>query len=146
MFTSEVRHGTLAATITNQPARWVTVAAKTAIAAAFGLAIGVAGMTAGLSGGVIGGLGRGNKAGMLSTALWGLLLTMLAPVFGLGVGMIIRSSSAAVSTLLVWTFVIENLLRGIAPAELTRLLPFSAADGLLAIQSAGDTAASHAWR
>ena len=146
MFTSEVQHGTLAATITNQPARWVTVAAKTAIAAAFGLAIGVAGMTAGLSGGVIGGLGRGNKAGMLSTALWGLLLTMLAPVFGLGVGMIIRSSSAAVSTLLVWTFVIENLLRGIAPAELTRLLPFSAADGLLAIQSAGDTAASHAWR
>lgn len=144
MFTSEVQHGTLAATITNQPARWVTVAAKTAIAAAFGLAIGVAGMAAGLSGGTIGGLGRGNTAGMPSTALWGLLLTMLAPVFGLGVGMIIRSSSAAVSTLLVWTFVIENLLRGIAPAKLTRLLPFSAADGLLAIQSAGDTAATRA--
>ena len=44
MFTSEVQHGTLAAVITAQPARWVTVVAKSAIAAGFGLAMGVAGV------------------------------------------------------------------------------------------------------
>ncbi|MEQ1704106.1 MAG: hypothetical protein ABMA25_28700, partial [Ilumatobacteraceae bacterium] len=61
-------------------------------------------------------------------------------VMGVGIGMIIRHSSAAVSTALVWTFVLENLVRSMAPATLSRLLPFSAANGLLSIRSAGDTA------
>ena len=56
--------------------------------------------------------------------------------------MIIRHSAAAISTALVWTFVIENLVRSTAPANASRLLPFSAANGLLSIRSAGDTAAT----
>ena len=73
-------------------------------------------------------------------AAWGLVLTSLAAVLGVGIGMIIRHSSAAVSTALVWTFVLENLIRSMAPAKLSRFLPFSAANGLLSIRSAGDTA------
>ena len=52
MFTSEVQHGTIANAVAAQPARWVIVAAKTTIAAAFGLAMGVLGMIGGLSGAV----------------------------------------------------------------------------------------------
>ena len=139
LFTSEVQHGTLAPVVAAQPARWVTVAAKATIASCFGLVMGIVGMAAGLSGAVLGGLEGGDASGVAATALWGLLLTSLAPVFGLGVGMIIRHGSAAVSVLLVWALVVENLLRGFLPPTVSRFLPFSAANGLLDIRSAGDT-------
>jgi ABC-2 type transport system permease protein len=138
MFTSEVQHGTLSAALTAQPARWVTVAAKSAIAAGFGLAMGVAGMLAGLSGGVLGGLDAGDTSGMPATAAWGLMLTTVAAMFGLGIGMTVRHSSAAISMTLVWVFVIENLFRGFAPPTVSRYLPFSAANGLLTITTTGD--------
>jgi ABC-2 type transport system permease protein len=146
MFTSEVQHGTLANTIAAQPARWVTVAAKSTIAAGFGLAMGVLGMVGGFSGAVLGGLDMGDTSGMGATALWGLLLTSLAAVFGLGAGMIIRHSSAAISTALVWTLVVENLFRGFASPKISRYLPFSAANGLLEIESISDTPETLALR
>ena len=138
MFTSEVQHGTLAAVITAQPARWVTVVAKSTVAAGFGLAMGVAGMIAGVTGGVLGGLEAGDTSGMPATAAWGLMLTTVAAVFGVGVGMAVRHSSAAISMTLVWTFVIENLFRGFAPPTVSRYLPFSAANGLLSIETTSD--------
>lgn len=138
MFTSEVQHGTLATAITAQPARWVTVAAKTAVAAVFGLAMGVAGMIAGVAGGVLGGLDAGDTSGMAATAGWGLLLTTVAAVLGLGIGMIVRHGAAAISLTLVWTFVIENLVRGFAPPTVSRYLPFSPANGLLSIETTSD--------
>jgi ABC-2 type transport system permease protein len=76
---------------------------------------------------------------MASTALWGLLLTTLAPVLGLGVGMILRHSAAAVSILLVWAFVLENIARTLIPVSTARYMPFSAATGMLGISSATDT-------
>jgi len=142
LFTSEVQHGTLSTTVTAQPARWVTVAAKSTVAAFVGLAMGVVGIIGGFSGAVLGGLEKGDTSGMASGAVWGLLLTTLAAVFGLAVGMIIRHSAAAVSILLVWTLVLENLIRGIVSPNVSRLLPFSAANGLLGIQSATDTPAT----
>jgi hypothetical protein len=139
LFTSEVQHGTLANVVTAQPSRWVTIAAKATIAAGFGLVMGIAGMVAGLGGAVFGGLAAGDTSGMGATAAWGLLLTTMAPVFGLGIGMIIRHSSVAISFVLVWALVVENLIKGFAPAGLSRLMPFSAANGLLDIEAAGDT-------
>jgi ABC-2 type transport system permease protein len=67
-------------------------------------------------------------------------------VFGLGTGMIIRHSSAAISTALVWTFVVENLFRGFASPRISRFLPFSAANGLLDIESLSDTPETMALR
>lgn len=142
MFTSEVHHGTMATAVAAQPARWVTVVSKTTVAAGFGLAMGILGMVGGLSGAVLGGLEKGDTSGMASTALWGLLLTTLAPVLGLGVGMILRHSAAAVSILLVWAFVLENIARSLVPVSAARYLPFSAATGMLGISSATDTPAS----
>ena len=109
LFTSEVQHGTLALAVTAQPARWVTVAAKVTLASCFGLVMGIAGMVAGFGGAVLGGLDAGDTSGVAATALWGLLLTAMAPVLGLGVGMIVRHSSAAISIVLVWALVVENL-------------------------------------
>jgi ABC-type transport system involved in multi-copper enzyme maturation permease subunit len=139
MFTSEAQHGTLAAAVAAQPARWVTVASKTTLAASFGLAMGVLGMIGGLGGAILGGLPEGDTSGMASTALWGLVLTTLAPVLGLGVGMILRHSAAAVSILLVWAFVLENIARTLIPVSTARYMPFSAATGVLGISSATDT-------
>jgi len=142
LFTSEVQHGTLANSVTAQPARWVIVAAKAVVGSSLGLVMGIVGMLAGFSGAVLGGLEAGDTSGMASTALWGLLLTSLAPVIGLGVGMIIRHSAAAASTVLVWALVVENLIKGFAPVKASRFMPFSAANGLLGIHAAGDTPAT----
>jgi ABC-2 type transport system permease protein len=139
IFTSEVQHGTLATAVAAQPARWVTVASKTTVAAGFGLAMGILGMIGGLSGALLGGLAKGDTSGMASTALWGLVLTALAPVLGLGVGLILRHSAAAVSILLVWAFVLENIARTLIPVSVARYLPFSLATGMLGISSATDT-------
>ncbi len=140
LFTSEVQHGTLASAVTTQPARWVIVSAKAVVGFGLGLAMGVLGMAAGLGGAVLGGLETGDTSGSLATAGWGLLLTALAPLLGLGIGMLIRHSAGAVTTVLVWALVIENLIKGFAPANFSRFLPFSAATGLLGIKSAGDNA------
>ncbi len=139
-FTSEVQHGTLATAVTAQPARWVIVTAKAVVGSGLGLAMGILGMAAGLGGAVLGGLEAGDTSGSLATAGWGLLLTTLAPMLGLGIGMIIRHSAGAITTVLVWALLIENLTKGFAPANFTRLLPFSAAAGLLGIKTAGDSA------
>ncbi|MCU1399882.1 MAG: hypothetical protein JWN62_2991 [Acidimicrobiales bacterium] len=139
-FTSEVQHGTLPTALTTQPARWVIVAAKAVVGSGLGLVMGVLGMAAGFGGAVLGGLEAGDTSASLATAGWGLLLTALAPMLGLGIGMIIRHSAAATTSVLVWALVIENLTKSFAPAKFTRLLPFSAAAGLLGIKTAGDNA------
>jgi ABC-2 type transport system permease protein len=139
LFSAEVQHGTLAIALTSQPARWVIVAAKTTAATAFGLVLGVAGVAAGFSGAVLGGLDMGDTSGMAATTLWAALLTSVSAVLGLGVGMIARHSSAAIAGLLVWSLVVENLLRGFAPAKIVRFLPFNAGNGLLLIEATTDT-------
>jgi ABC-2 type transport system permease protein len=96
-------------------------------------------MAGGLGGAILGGLPKGDTSAMASTALWGLLLTTLAPVLGLGVGMIVRHSAAAVSILLVWPFVLENIVRALIPVSTSRYMPFSAANNMLGIASATDT-------
>ena len=138
--TSEVQHGTLATAVTTQPARWVIAAAKAVVSSGLGLAMGILGMAAGFGGAVLGGLEAGDTSGSLATAGWGLLLTALAPMLGLGIGMIVRHSAGAVTGVLVWALVIENLIKGFAPANFTRFMPFSAAAGLLNIKTAGDNA------
>ena len=101
--------------------------------------MGIAGMTAGFAGAVLGGLDAGDSAGVAATVVWGLFLTSMASLFGLGVGMILRHGALATSTVLIWALVLENLIRGFAPPTVSRYMPFSAASGLLGIRQAGDT-------
>ncbi|RLE17997.1 MAG: hypothetical protein DRJ50_13455 [Actinobacteria bacterium] len=134
IFTSEAQHGTLAPTLTAQPTRWVIAVSKMQVAALFGAALGLAGMTAGFVGALLGGLPLGSAATVLETALWATLYTSLAAVLGLGVGIITRHSSAAITGLLIWALVIESLLYTFLSSEYSRFLPFLAGDKMLAIE------------
>ena len=60
-------------------------------------------------------------------------------VLGLGVGLVVRHSAAAVTTVLVWALAVETLVRGMVPATVSRMLPFTAAHGLLGTRSGADT-------
>ncbi|MEI8241019.1 MAG: ABC transporter permease, partial [Actinomycetota bacterium] len=92
-FTSEVQHGTISQSIAAQPARFVSVCGKAVVVAGFGMAMGAVSMGAGFGGAVVSGLRMGNTSHIAATVGWSLLLTTLAGVLGLGLGMIIRHSS-----------------------------------------------------
>lgn len=94
-------------------------------------------MTAGFVGGLLGGLEIGSMRTIVVTALWGALYTSLAAVLGLGVGMIVRHSSAALSGILVWGLVLENLMTVFTPESASRFLPFVAGNNLLGIAAKG---------
>lgn len=139
LFTSEAHHGTLAGVLTARPSRMTFVAAKTIVAAALGFTMGALGIVGGLVGGLVSGMDAGDMSGAGSGIAWALVLTTLASCLGLGVGLIVRHSAAAVTSVLVWALAIETLVRGIVPATVSRLLPFTAAHGLLGTRSAADT-------
>jgi ABC-2 type transport system permease protein len=126
MVTAEAQHGTLAATLTARPSRWVIVTAKTATATTVGLVLGATAMVAGFGGALLGGVEIGNGSAIAPRALWALVYIALAAVIGLGVGMIARHSAGAVSGLLIWSFVLENLLAPTLPQGLRHSPPFSA--------------------
>ena len=99
-------------------------------------------MAAGFVGAVLGGLDMGDTSTMAATTLWALLLTVLGALLGLGIGMIVRHSAGAISGLLVWWFVVENLLTMFLPEQLARFLPFVAGNRLLGIDADSDTPAA----
>lgn len=142
LFTAEAQHGTLALTLTAQPARWVIAGSKALLAGARGAWLGVFGLTAGYVGAVVGGLDMGDTSSMTATTAYGVLFTTLAALLGLGVGMVVRHGAGAVSGLLVWWLVAENLFTLFLPARIERFLPFIAGNGLLGIVSNHATADS----
>ncbi len=139
LFTTEVQHGTLAASLTARPSKPTIVAAKAFSAAALGLAMGVFGIVGGLAGGLASGMDTGDMSGAVPGVAWALMLTTLASVLGLGVGLVVRHSAAAVTSVLIWALAVESLVQNMAPAWVSRLLPFTAAHGLLGTRSATDT-------
>ena len=139
MFTSEAQHGTLDVTLAAQPARWVIAAAKALVAIAVGVTLGAVGMAAAAGGAALGGLALGSASAMAATAGWALLYTSAAATIGLGVGMIARHSAGAISGLLVWWFVAENLLRTFTPPSIGHFLPFDAGYRTLGVGSKFDT-------
>ena len=132
--TAEVQYGTWAAALTAQPARWVLVAAKAVMAVRIGFILGVIGMVTGTAGAVLGGLDAGDTGSMVATAAWALAFTVIASVLGLGVGLIVRHSAAAISGLIVWWLVVENLVWAFLPETVSRFLPFYAGGALLGVE------------
>lgn len=139
LFTSEVQHGTLAGALTARPSKPIVIGAKAVIAAVLGFTMGGLGIVGGLVGGFASGMDTGDMSGAASGVAWALVLTTLASVLGLGVGLVVRHSAAAVTAVLVWALAVETLVQGMAPATVSRLLPFTAAHGLLGTRSATDT-------
>jgi hypothetical protein len=99
-----------------------------------GVVLGAIGMVTGAAGAALGGLALGDTGSIAGTAAWALTFTALASVLGLGVGMIVRHSAAAISGLIVWWLVVENLLWAFLPATVSRFLPFYAGGALLGIE------------
>lgn len=62
------------------------------------------------------------------------MFTTIASVLGLGVGLIVRHSAAAISGLIVWWLVVENLLWAFLPETVSRFLPFYAGGALLGVE------------
>jgi hypothetical protein len=76
---------------------------------------------------------------MAATTGWALLYTSAAAMIGLGLGMIARHSAGAISGLLVWWFVAENLLRTFTSPSIGHFLPFDAGYRTLGVGSNFDT-------
>lgn len=134
LFTGEVQHGTLDPTLTAQPSRRALVLAKVLVAAGFGATLASAGQIGGLAGGLVAGTDLGGAARVATGALWASGFAALTAMLGLGIGMIVRHSAAAVSGLLVWWLVVENLVVVLAPAEVARLLPFVAGNAMVGVE------------
>jgi len=134
-FSAEVQHGTLAPLLVARPSRRSLALTKLATVTAFGAVLGIVGVAGGLAGGVLGGLPTGDGALIPETIVWALVDTMLSAALGLGIAMIVRHGSAAISGLLIWGLVVENLLTVFLPASVVRFLPFYAGTQLLAIES-----------
>jgi ABC-2 type transport system permease protein len=132
--TGEYRFGTIRPTFVFTPRRWVVVTAKYGASLLAGivfaligqgltLAIGLGivsgrGIHRSLSSGSIVQLGLGTLA---AAALWGGI--------GVGVGAVVRNHIGAVVGVLVWVFVVENLLFGFVPS-VGRFTPGRAQDAL----------------
>ena len=71
---------------------------------------------------------------IVERSTWAGAFVALAAVFGLGVGMLARHSAAAISGLLVWWLVVENLVVALAPARAARFLPFVAGNAMVGIE------------
>jgi ABC-2 type transport system permease protein len=130
-FTAEAEHGTLGLTIAARPERTAVTVAKTISAGLFGALLGAAGLAAGLAGAALSGINVGDTSTIVPTSGWAILFTTLAAILGLGVGMISRSGAGAISGLLVWWLVIENLIVAFADRQVSRYLPFTAGNRLL---------------
>lgn len=134
-FSSEVQHATLGLTLSAQQARWVLAACKTIAAGTLGVVLGIVGMAAGLAGAVLGGLEVGGASAIATTGAWALVFCALAAALGLGIGLVVPNSAAAVSGLLAWWFVLENLLIVFLPESAVRFLPYVAGFRILGVAS-----------
>lgn len=131
--TADTEHHTISQTFAAQPRRGVVVAAKAATTAGFAAMLGLSGLAAGAAGAMLGGADVGDTSTVPATIVWATGFAVLAGLLGLGIGLIARQSAAAISGVLVWWLVIENLITAFASERVVRLMPFFAGNGMLNI-------------
>ncbi|MCA1782092.1 MAG: hypothetical protein LC679_07940 [Intrasporangiaceae bacterium] len=141
--TTEFRHGTAGRTFQVTPSRTRVLTAKMLVGAGYAAAYFVAGLV--IVAGVVGtaallsstGLSIGPRTG---TAIWhgfgGLVLTAL---FGVAIGALIRSQVVALTVMLVWVFIVEQLIIFAVP-RVGQWLPFNALNALFVSDEARQSA------
>ena len=128
-WTNEYRHHTTTPTYLGEPRRLVLSVAKAVAGIPMGLVIGAVGTLGALAGGVVGFIATGYDAGLTLVATWQTLgLSVLAltiwAVVGVGLGMLVTSQVGVIIILLVWTQLIEALLRvGLMYFKATQQIP-----------------------
>jgi ABC-2 type transport system permease protein len=132
--TSEYRFGTIRPTFVFTPRRWVVVTAKYAASLLAGIVFAVIGqgLSLAIGLGILSGRGIHRSLGWGSIAQLGLGTVAAAALWGgigVGVGALVRNHIGAVIGVLVWVFVVENLLFGFVPS-VGRFTPGRAQDAL----------------
>lgn len=138
VYTAEAEHGTAHQTFAAEPRRDLVVAAKTIATAGYAAVLGLSGLAAGVIGAALGGVEAGDTSTIPATIVWATGFSVLAGVLGLGIGLAARQSAAAISGVLVWWLVVENLVSVFAPERVVRFMPFFAGNGMLEIVDEGE--------
>jgi ABC-2 type transport system permease protein len=131
--TTEFRHGTIGRTLQLTPSRTRVLVSKLSIGVVYAVAFFVASLVVVAVMLAIAAVTQDvslQVGGEVGTALWqGLVGLSLNGIFGVAVGALIRSQVVAITLLLVWLFVVENLFAALWP-EIARWLPFQALNAL----------------
>ena len=134
--TSEFRHGTIRSTFVITPDRSRVIAAKVVASLLMGIAFGLVaiGLSFGVGYAILAGRGIDfalDTNHVLLLVFGTLLMTALWAALGVGVGAVIRNQVFAVIGVIIWAFVIDNLLRGLVPG-VGRFTPVAASDSITA--------------
>jgi ABC-2 type transport system permease protein len=134
--TSEYRHGTIRPTFVVTPHRSRVVAAKVISSLLMGVCFGI--VAIGLSFGVgyailtARGIDFALDASHVLLLVFGTLgMTALWAALGVGFGALIKNQVFAVIGLIIWAFVVDNLLRELVP-DVGRFTPVAASDSMTA--------------
>jgi ABC-type transport system involved in multi-copper enzyme maturation permease subunit len=139
-YTDEARHGSVVPTLLSSPVRRRVVGAKAVVVGAAAMTFAVAGAASVIA---VSSLVLTLDGVAVTMGSLGALIALIAKVvgvcllwstIGLGVGMAVSHQVAAIVGSLVWLFVVENLLDGLAP-NLARILPGHAGMSALGIAS-----------
>ena len=143
--TTEFRHGTIGRTLQITPSRTKLLVAKMAAATLYALAflvisLVVVGAIVAIGAAVDGvSLQIGSQTGI---AVWyGLVGLTLTAWFGVALGALLRSQVVALTLTLVWIFVVEQVVFGIAPS-VGRWLPFNALNAVFISNDMGQAMAA----
>jgi ABC-2 type transport system permease protein len=131
--TTEFRHGTIGRVLQLTPSRSVVLAAKLAVGVVYALAFLLASLVV-VAVVLLAGAASLDVSlelgGEVGRALWqGAVGLSLNAMFGVAVGALVRSQVVAITVLLVWLFVVENLVAALWPA-VGRWMPFQALNAL----------------
>jgi len=134
----EFQHRTIRTTLLAAPRRGRVLAAKGAVAGAYGALLVLLGTAAAMLAGLIAGAGSGGSWAATGV-FWGHLAGTVAvgavfAVLATGLGVITRSTAIAVAAVLLWRFVGEGILPALLHHDgLTRWTPTGTAGALIGI-------------
>jgi ABC-2 type transport system permease protein len=131
--TTEFRHGTIGRTLQLTPSRAMVLASKLAVGVVYAVAFFVVSAVIVVGMLVLGSVldGYSLQAGSeVTRSVWqGIVALALNGMFGVAVGALLRSQVVAITLVLVWLFVVENLFAALWP-QIGRWLPFQALNAL----------------
>jgi ABC-2 type transport system permease protein len=133
----EFQHRTIHNTLLQAPRRRRLIAAKAIVAAGYGATVTLIGTASALIVGVLSLRAAHMPVGSFDADMWlrlagSVTIGAMWAVLALGLGLLVRNSTVALVTVLLWKFVLEGvLLSVIRSGEAFRWLPSGAADALL---------------
>jgi len=139
--TSEFAHNTIRPTLAATPNRSMVFLAKAIVSVLFGLAVSTVAVVlsylvgSSLANARDANVGLSGDDGTLATFFGVIVFGGLLALFGYGVGLLLRNAAAAVSIIILWPLLIENIVAGVLSVagvdEPQRFLPYTSAFALV---------------